>query len=229
MSSGPAASLGIVIPALNEAAGLPAMLHHTRACLPHAPIVVADGGSTDDTPAVAAVAGARVIAAPRGRRPQCRAGAMELATEWLLFLHADTLLPRGAAEVIARFAARPAAQIATFRLRFDEATLFLRASAWFTRFDSVFTRFGDQGILIRRSFYDELGGFPPWPLLEDVALLQRARACGRIYSLPAQVTTSSRRFRARNPVRQQVRNAALLLRYLAGTPPAKLAEIYRRP
>lgn len=76
--------------------------------------------------------------------------------------------------------------------------------------------------------YDELGGFPSWPLFEDVELLRRARRVTRVWSLPACVTTSARRFRRHGQLRQQLRNAVLLLRFLAGTPPHVLALEYRR-
>lgn len=171
--------------------------------------------------------GAEVVFAARGRGVQLAAGTASVRTAWLLFLHADTKLPATAGSVIAEFCREPNVQIATFRLQFDRAGWFLRACCWFTRFDSVFTRFGDQGILIRADFYRMLGGFPAWPLFEDVALLQRARRHTRIWSLAAAVTTSARRFEHRGHFSQQLLNACLLFRYLIGTPPQRLAEIYR--
>lgn len=223
-----APELAVIIPALNEAAGIRASIERVSSCFPTAAVLVADGGSTDGTPAVARAAGAMVLTAPRGRGSQCRAGASSSHSRWMLFLHADTLLPPNAADVVARFTAGERAKVATFRLRFDSAGWFLRLCGWCTRLDSVFTRFGDQGILIRRQFYEAIGGFPDWPLFEDVALLQHARRRGRIASLPAYVTTSARRFRARGAWRQQVLNARLLLRYLAGASPHALARLYGR-
>jgi uncharacterized protein len=222
-----AASLAIIIPALNEATHIRSTLAAAQARLPAAPIVVVDGGSGDGTAALAAAAGARVIASPRGRGVQCRMGASAVAAEWLLFLHADTLLPANAAGVIARFIASPTTQIATFRLRFDTGGWLLRACGWCTRFDSVFTRFGDQGILVRRTFYEAIGGFAAWPLFEDVDLLRRARRKTKVHSLPAAVTTSARRFERRGNFRQQCLNARLLLRYLCGASPEVLAAVYR--
>ncbi|MBI3884537.1 MAG: TIGR04283 family arsenosugar biosynthesis glycosyltransferase [Opitutae bacterium] len=220
-------SLSVIIPTLDEAARIAAAVASVRARLPQAEIIVADGGSQDGTAAAAAQAGARVVAAPRGRGPQCIAGAAAANGELLLFLHADTELPANAAAVLAEQFARPTVRIGTFRLKFDEAGWFLRASAWCSRLDSVFTRFGDQGIAIRRDFYDELGGFPPWPLFEDVELLRRARRVTRVWSFPAQVTTSARRFRRHGPWRQQFRNGGLVLRYLLGASPERLAAEYR--
>jgi rSAM/selenodomain-associated transferase 2 len=220
-------SISVIIPALNEAERIVATLHAVRTALPHAEIIVSDGGSHDTTPALAAQTGARVVPSTRGRGLQCAAGAAHAHGELLLFLHADTLLPPEAGRVLALWFARPEVQIGTFRLAFDDGSAFLRSCAWLTRFDSVFTRFGDQGIAVRRSCYERLGGFPPWPLFEDVELLRRARRLTRVWSFPACVTTSARRFRQRGLVRQQFKNTILLLRFLAGTPPERLAAEYR--
>ena len=220
--------LAIVIPTLNEAGTIAATLAAAARALPSARVMVADGQSRDRTRDIAARLGAHVVVSPRGRGPQCRAGAAAVVdADWLLFLHADTLLPPAAGGVVTHFFTRPHPQVATFRLRFGGTNRFLRTCAWFTRFDSVFTRFGDQGILIRREFYDALGGFPDWPLFEDVALLQRARPFTRIVSLPAAVVTSARRFERRGALAQQWFNARLLWRYLRGASPFALAAEYR--
>ncbi|MBL9190143.1 MAG: TIGR04283 family arsenosugar biosynthesis glycosyltransferase [Opitutaceae bacterium] len=219
--------ISVVIPTLNEAASIAGTIRAIRAALPTAEIIVADGGSTDATLETAASAEALVISASRGRGPQQAAGAAAARGDLLLFLHADTLLPPEAGAVLARAFAQPAVRLGTFRLAFDRAGPFLRTCAWLTRFDSVFTRFGDQAIVVRRDFYAELGGFPPWPLFEDVELLRRARRITRVWSFPACVTTSARRFRSRGPLRQQWLNGRLLLRFLSGTPPHVLAAEYR--
>lgn len=220
-------TISVIIPTLNEALGIAAAVAAVRARLPAAEIIVADGGSTDGTVAAAAGSGVGVVLASRGRGLQCRAGAEVATGDWLLFLHADTALPVTAAPLLAAFSKRNDTRIATFRLAFDEAGWFLRSCAWCSRIDSVLTRFGDQGIFVRRAFYDKLGGFPAWPLFEDVELLRRARRVTKVWSLPAVVTTSARRFRRRGPFRQQLQNAQLLARFLLGTPPEKLAATYR--
>lgn len=220
-------SVSVVIPTLDEAECIASTVGAVRHGLPLAEVIVADGGSRDATPELAVRAGARVIASAKGRGVQCAAGAQCAGGELLLFLHADTILPPDAGGVLARYFARPEVRIGTFRLTFDDGSAFLRACAWCSRFDSVFTRFGDQGIAVRRAFYDELGGFPPWPLFEDVELLRRARRHTRVWSFPSAVRTSARRFRRRGVVRQQLKNATLLVRFLAGASPEKLAAEYR--
>lgn len=219
-------SLTVIVPTLNEADKIGATLHAAQQSLPGARLIVADGQSTDRTREIAAQRGAHVIVTRRGRGRQCRAAASIADSDWLLFLHADTQLPPEAGTVFSHFTIETDAQIATFRLRFDSPSPLLRACGGCTRFDSVFTRFGNQGILIRREFYDALGGFPDWPSFEDVALLQRARAVTRVRSLPAHVTASARRFERRGVLAQQWLNARLLVRYLLGTSPAELAALY---
>lgn len=219
-------NISVIIPTLNEAPRLAATLARARSALPRAEFIVADGGSTDGTTALARRAGAQVVTCSPGRGRQLAAGAELAHGHLLLFLHADTLLPAEAGAVLARAFADGQTQIGTFRLNFDAAGWFLRSSAWFTRFDSVFTRFGDQAIVVRRDFYAQLGGFPAWPLFEDVELLRRARRITRIASFPAAVTTSARRFRRSGPLRQQWRNGWLLCRFLAGACPHALAAEY---
>jgi rSAM/selenodomain-associated transferase 2 len=217
----------VIIPTRNEAQALPSTLSHVLAAWPDAELIVSDGASPDDTVNLAEAAGAHVVRGEAaGRGPQLRAGAEVATRDWLLFLHADTLITPAAARVADTFSLRPEARIATFQLKFDHPDWLLRRSEWWTRFDSVFTRFGDQGILIRRSYYQDLGGFQPWPLFEDVDLLRRARRQRAVSVLDATVTTSARRFRASGSLRQQFSNAFLLCRFLAGGDPFKLAGYY---
>jgi len=144
----------------------------------------------------------------------------------LLFLHADSRLALNAFQILHRYFARPEVQVGTCRLRFDASHLFLRLYELGARLESVLTTFGDQCIVVRKSFFQKLGGFPDWPLFEDVAFLQAARQRTRIYKFPTPVVTSARRFLANGVVRQQVRNARLMMGYLLGEPIDQLARVY---
>lgn len=221
------ASLSVIIPTLNEERQLPETINQVRSLLSDSEIIIVDGGSVDRTLEIAREQNVACASTTPGRGTQMSEGAIQARGDLLLFLHADTRLPQNALPLIENFFKDPDHQIATFRLAFDDSNMFLKACAWLTRIDTVFTRFGDQGILIRKEFYRSLGGFPHWSLFEDVELLRKARRITHVWSLPASVTTSARRFRQRGILKQQWLNAHLLLRFLCGASPETLARRYR--
>ncbi|MBM2841042.1 MAG: glycosyl transferase family 2 [Bacteroidetes bacterium] len=220
--------VSVIIATLNEAQAMGACLQSVHAAGATPEIIVVDGGSTDATVAIAREGGALVLRSPAGRGMQFNVGARYATGDVLVFLHADTLLPENAFLMLRQKFSDPRVQAGTFRMKFSSSYFLLRLYAYFTRFDSVFTSFGDQGIAIRRSFLNVIGGFPEWPLFEDVCLLQKARKRVRVHSFPATVTTSARRFLTNGILRQQIRNAVYLLLYLLGVPPAQLARMYYR-
>lgn len=217
--------LTIILPTLNAAGALPA----TLAALHGLPVIVADGGSTDGTPALAARLGARVVATPRGRGVQMAAGAAAAETPWLLFLHADTRPEPGWREAVAGFMAAPGAagRAAHFRFALDEdsppARRLTRAVAWRSR--ALALPYGDQGLLIHRKLYAALGGHPPWPLFEDVALV-RALGRHRLVALPVAAVTSAARWRRDGWVFRSARNLLCLSLYFCGFPPRLIARLY---
>lgn len=163
----------------------------------------------------------------KGRGSQLNAGAKFAHAETLIFLHSDTSLPEDAFETIERIFSDLKVQVACFRLRFNDPHWLLRVYGFFTRFDSVWTSFGDQGIVARKTFFEELKGFSDWPLFEDVDFLQRARKKRRILKLPSTVVTDAVRYRKNGVVGQQVKNAWLLIKYLRGASPWELANQYQ--
>ena len=178
--------------------------------------------------AAPAAAPIRLLRAARGRGTQCNAGANAATGEMLLFLHDDTELPDDAIAHIDHAFADRRVGAACFRLRFDRTHWLLGLYAAGSRFESVFTTFGDQGLVFRRQVFDDLGGFPDWPLFEDVELARRARQRSRIVKLPTAVVTSAVRFERNGMLRQQFLNATLLARFLLGANPEDLAERYER-
>jgi rSAM/selenodomain-associated transferase 2 len=218
----------VIVPTLNEAAAISGCVRRLCALGPHWQVIVADGGSTDATAELAAEAGAVVITAPRGRGPQLAAGAAAADGELLIFLHADTQLPAAVTTLLTRAFADPQLQIAKFRLSFDRADPLLRLAARMMWVDSLLTSYGDQGMVIRRAFYQQLGGFSAYPLFEDVDLFARARRVSRVRVLPACVITSSRRFRRNGTLRQLLFDVLLWLQYLAGVSPHEIARRYER-
>jgi rSAM/selenodomain-associated transferase 2 len=224
----------LIIPTLNEENKLPACLERVRqlflldATLQHNEVIVADGGSTDATQAIARQYGARVCVAQRGRGIQCNAGAAAATGDILIFLYADTLLPPETREVLERCFADPYVWIGTFRLQFDVQHWLLDPAPLVTQADTVFTRFGDQGIVVRRWFFARLGGFPNWPLFEDVRLLEEARFRTKVHSFPAVVTSSARKYMRDGIVENHLMNVWLIMQYLMGVPPDQLARQYWR-
>ncbi len=199
-----------------------------RAIAPAAEIIVADGGSRDSTIQIAEKEGAIVCNSEPGRGIQCNAGVGLASGEILLFLHADTELPRDAFEQLDSIFEDDHVQIGTFQLTFDVKHWLLNLYSKPSQLDFAFTRFGDQCIVIRNSFFKSLGGFPDWRLFEDLALVQAARKRTKIYRFPEAVTTSARRFLQNGIIKQQLYNGLYTLQYLMGVKPEQLARSYER-
>ena len=218
----------VIIPTLNEAAHIGDTIGEIRRCRPDVEIIVSDGGSGDATAKIAAQHGALVVSSSKGRGTQFNAGARKATGEVFVFLNADSRLPDDAFGLLESFFCRSSVRIGTFLMRYDRRHWAFRFYAWFTRFDSVLTRFGDSGIVLRRSFFDDIGGFPDWPLFEDVEILQKARKVARIYTFPDYITTSARMFLKNGVFRQQLRASWFMIRYFAGASPERLYRRYYR-
>ncbi|MEX1137745.1 MAG: TIGR04283 family arsenosugar biosynthesis glycosyltransferase [Bacteroidota bacterium] len=220
--------LSVIIPTFQEEKALPDCIRRVRLLSSGTEIIVVDGGSTDATIDIARREGIIVCNSPRGRGIQLNAGARHAAGDVLLFLHADTLVPLDAIAILEEYFHSENTQIGTFRLAFDAKHPLLTFYSFWTRFDSVFTSFGDQGIAMRSAFFHHIGGFPDWPLFEDVLLLQRARRRTQIHSFPSCVTTSARRFLDQGILRRQIHNGIAMMEYLLGVSPEHLASQYER-
>lgn len=223
-------AVDIVIPTLNAGT----TLAHTLTALPTHPdlafaTTICDGGSRDDTVALARRAGAAVVTAAPGRGGQLATGAAAGRAPWILFLHADTRLQSGAGNVIARFVQSIDGKAGYFRLRFDaeeaDARRVERLAAWRCRTFGL--PYGDQGLLISRAHYERLGGFRPLPIMEDVDLVRRI---GRdnLVLLDADALTSAARYRRDGWLLRPLRNLTCLTLYFAGVPPRTLRRLYGR-
>jgi len=192
-------------------------------------VVISDGGSSDDIAEIAEELGARLVTGPPGRGRQLAAGAEAARGEWLLFVHADTVLPPDwGTAVLAHIANRPG-KAGYFALGFDAGCLPARLVAAWANLRSALLAlpYGDQGLLVNRALYRHAGGYPVIPLMEDVALVRRLGR-GRLAPLGGTVETSAARFVAEGWLRRGWRNLTTLALYFAGVSPERLARRYRR-
>lgn len=220
--------ISIVIPALNEAENLPRVLETIQAAV-QIEVVVVDGGSADATPQVAADWGARVVVSQPGRSHQMNQGAAIAKGPVLLFLHADTRLPEGFEHTVRQTLAQPDVVAGAFQLAIDSPRRALRWVEWGVNLRSRHGHmpYGDQGIFLKAEVFHNLGGFPDLPIMEDFELVRRLRQVGKIAIAPESVVTSDRRWRTLGVLRTTLANQLMVIGYLLGVDPHRLARWYR--
>lgn len=211
------ASISIIMPVLNEAEHLPAAFASIGSPVQ---LIVVDGGSGDDSPAIARRTGAEVIASPvQQRAAQMNLGAERATGDVLLFLHADTRLPQDWSAVLRNALARDPRYVGgAFRRRSDCGSRVLAVTCALADWrGAMFNLFlGDQAMFARREVFRALGGFAPLQRCEDLDLSMRLARTGRCRLLPATVITSGRRFQRRGAVRQTLHDFVVASRFVAG-------------
>ena len=220
--------ISIVIPTLNESEYLGDTLTPIVGLTKEAiEIIVADGGSTDGTLAIAKRMGVRVVSTAKGRGRQMNAGAALASGEVILFLHADTRLPADFVDQVWQVM-RKQVVAGAFRLRIDGASLAFRMVEWGTNLRSQVRKipYGDQAIFVRAKDFYRLGGFRHWPLMEDYEFCDRVRHQGGLAIASAEVTTSSRRWKRLGTLRTTLRNQCCILAYHCGISIERIAAIY---
>ena len=224
------APLSVIIPTLNAARDLPLCLESLMPGLESGlirEVVVSDGFSEDGTQSLAEAAGATFLKAAKGRGRQLIAGAEAARGEWLLFLHADTALSREWAERVSDHIAQRPDNAAVFRLKYrsDEKGARWLESRANRRARWLGLPYGDQGLLISRQKYDQIGGFPDVRLMEDVMIVQ---AVGKknLNFLDAEARTSAAKYERDGWRKRAWKNAWMLARFLLGASPDKLAKEY---
>lgn len=221
--------ISIIVPVLNEAAGLAGFLAPLQSWRRQGhQLILVDGGSCDATVALAAGLCDRVLSGPRGRARQMNLGAAAAEGELLLFLHADTRLPADAAASLVALFADPSVKWSRFDVRLSGSGMALRLVAWSMNLRSRWTRVatGDQGIAVRQEVFARVGGYAEIPLMEDVELSKRLRRLGQPGRPSGRITVSSRRWEARGIGRTILLMWWLRLLYWLGDSPEYLARIY---
>ena len=228
--------ISVVIPTLNAEATLGPCL---AALVPAAldgivrQVIIADGGSSDRTAAIADHAGADFLVGKPGRGQQIMAGISKSRFEWLLILHADTVLEAGweteAGEFMAQVdSGRRQPGAAAFRFRLDDTGPMPRLLEVFVHLRSTIAKlpYGDQALLIPRRLHDEIGGFRPLPLMEDVDIVRRLGR-KRMSILKSRANTSPIRYRTDGYLKRTAGNQLCMLMYVTGVPIERIAAFYK--
>lgn len=220
-------AVSVIIPAVDEEEWIARTVESAFAA-GAAEVIVVDGGSVDRTARFAKGAGARLLLSERLRARQLNLGADAATHDTLIFLHADTLLPAGAAAAVEE--ALQAADFGGFRLSYAEPQRRLKFTAMMANLRSGWTRcpWGDQAQFVRRETFVAAGRFREIPLMEDYDFAVRMKRTGKTVILPMSVTTSGRRHLRKGVLRTAMINWQTVIRFRRGADPADLAARYRR-
>ncbi len=216
--------LSVVIPVLNDAECLTRLLTQLEAF--EGEVIVVDGGSSDESPDVAASLGAKLVESPAGRAKQLNSGAAVARGQAILFLHADSVLPQHFASLIESALIGPEFNWGRFDVRLSGSAFMLRVVEWMMNHRSALTGIctGDQGIFVKTEVFRRLGGFPDIELMEDVAFSKNMP--GKPYCIRHPIVTSSRRWESNGIFRTIGLMWLLRLRYFFGADPKVLARFY---
>ena len=246
-----AAKISIIIPVLNEADNIKNTLLsvYTRENTEsesiedkNLEIIVVDGGSEDDTLAIVKTfkhtesdilgntSDIKIIFSPPGRALQMNAGAKVATGNILLFLHADTCLPDDFHGIIANTFKCKRYIAGAFTLRIDAAKLSLRLVEWGVKLRSRFfgLPYGDQGIFVRKNTFEQIGGFPEIPIMEDFEFIGKLKKLGKIAIIPSPVVTSPRRWLTKGVMQTTIINQFVIIAFSLGISPYKIRDWYRQ-
>jgi rSAM/selenodomain-associated transferase 2 len=215
--------ISVIIPVYNEEKALPITLAHLQRQAGEFEVLVVDGGSSDRTcDIVSCYPGVQLLHAPKGRASQMNAGAYAAQGEWLVFLHADTILPPHALLKLNALEAAPEYQAGGFRHWFSGHDWRLRCISFLDNYRCQYTRvmYGDQAMFVRRTLFHQLGGFPDQPILEDVAFCDKLLHVTQPILLDEYVITDARKFVRMGIWRGFARVLGIVIRLQLGLPVA---------
>ena len=219
--------VSIIIPTLNEKFSIEKTLNALQNFDENIEVIIVDGGSDDATLVIAENHNVKILHSPRGRGTQLQAGANHATGEILWFLHADTVPAPDCVRQMRRCLQNENVVGGNFTIRFDGERL---AAKFLTRLYPNLRKigliYGDSAIFVRRDVYERIGGFASFPIFEDLDFIQKLKRAGEIITLPAVVTTSSRRFENKSFVLTFLRWTILQTLYWLGVSPDTLLKIY---
>jgi rSAM/selenodomain-associated transferase 2 len=220
--------ISIIIPVLNEAKNIKSVLLDLLQ-YPHLEIIVIDGGSQDKTGEIAQQLGVKVISSPPGRAQQMNLGAALAQGEILLFLHADTQLPLGFEKLIIETLSQPNVVAGAFSLKIASKLRGIKLVEKMVNVRSQLFQlpYGDQAIFINKHWFNQVGGYPDLPIMEDFELILRLRKVGKIAIVSTPVITSARRWEKLGVWKTTLINQQIIMAYFLGISPQKIASWYR--
>ena len=223
--------ISVIIPTYNEEQVIGSLVKHLLAERGDGleEVLVIDGGSADQTVAVAGQAGARVHVAPqKGRAHQMNFGVSLAQGEVLYFVHADTRPPAGYVEDI-RQSLRDGHEMGCYRARFCSMNPLLKINSYFSRFDRFTCRGGDQTLFVTRSLFERLGGYDSYyVVMEDFDFIRRARKQARFQVMPKDAYVSARKYNDNSYWRVTVANGIVFTMFRLGVSPQQLLRTYKK-
>ncbi len=224
-------TISIIIPTLNEAPHIGELLNYLKknANGNLTDLIVADGGSTDGTPQIAAAAGAKVIdCESKGRSCQMNEGVKNSTGDILYFVHADTIPPPSFMQDI-EAAINENFPIGCFRFKFNSDKKILKFNAFMTRFDKMYCRGGDQTLFVKRSLFEELEGYRnDYKIMEEYDFIERARKQYDFKIIPKDVIVSARKYEERSWFRVMFANSIVFNMYRLGVSQDTMVKTYQR-
>ncbi len=221
--------ISCIIPCVNESRNIRQCIESVKRATYPVEVIVVDGGSKDDTPEIARHLGAHLVHCIRSRGRQLNKGAERASGDYLIFLHADSILPHGWDKEVRRGLTDQGNILGAFTLKLSRSyrTLRIVESMVSLRSSLLSMPYGDQGLFLRRGdFFERLGGFKEYPIMEDFDLVRRARGLGKVFISPLKVLTSSRRWERHGVFKTTVLNQAMILGFILGISPQRLARLY---
>jgi rSAM/selenodomain-associated transferase 2/rSAM/selenodomain-associated transferase 1 len=220
--------ISVIIPVLNEASNIDRCIAHAKDA--EAEIIVVDGGSTDETVERASRAGVRIVRSWPGRALQQNMGAGVARGQVLLFLHADTRLPKGYVAHVFDALLDPRISVGAFLFTTDLDKPLMKVLEFLTNFRSRYLKlpYGDQALFVRKALFEQAGGFPTVPIAEDLFLVKELSRRGNVCIVPASAVTSGRRWEKLGVVRTTLINQIILAGLALNISLHTITRLYRR-